>query len=140
MIMLHLDKTLACSSQCFKSPRFAHELRGVFKVGHFYHGKHGLSISLIGLEKGFNDNATKRHIVIHEASYVSEKFIKEHGYLGRSWGCPAVSQETMAFMKQHIIPGDILITYTNSTKWITLSQFLQHHHHAPQLVKQLQTH
>ena len=110
---------------------------GVFKVGHFYQGKHGLSISLIGLEKGFNDNATNRHIVIHEASYVSEKFIKEHGYLGRSWGCPAVSHETMNFMKKHIIPGDLLITYTTSTKWIKLSQFL---HHAPQLAIQPQTH
>lgn len=66
---------------------------GFFITGETYHGKHGLSLRLNGLERNINDNAMERAVVIHAASYVDEEFIKRHGRLGRSYGCPALPIE-----------------------------------------------
>lgn len=66
---------------------------GFYVTGEVYHGKHGVSLKLDGLEKGLNDYARKRAVVVHGANYVSESFIKYHKRLGRSQGCPAVPIE-----------------------------------------------
>ena len=66
---------------------------GFYATGEVYQGKHGLSLKLDGLEKGVNDNARQRAIVIHGANYVSDNFLKNHSRLGKSHGCPAVPME-----------------------------------------------
>lgn len=66
---------------------------GFYVTNETYFGKHGLSLKLDGFDKGVNDLARNRAIVIHGAKYVSEDFIKRTGRLGRSFGCPAVSEE-----------------------------------------------
>ncbi|QXU43336.1 murein L,D-transpeptidase catalytic domain family protein [Pedobacter sp. D749] len=63
---------------------------GFYLTGEIYSGKHGRSIKLDGMDQGFNSNARERSIVVHGASYVSQKSIDELGRLGRSQGCPAV--------------------------------------------------
>lgn len=65
---------------------------GALVTAETYYGKHGLSLKLDGLEKGFNDNIRKRYIVIHTAPYVSDSFIKQNGYAGRSDGCLALDK------------------------------------------------
>lgn len=72
---------------------------GFYLTGETYVGKHGKSLRLDGLEKGVNDNARGRGVVIHAADYVSDSFIKNHRRLGRSQGCPALPQ---AFSKEII--------------------------------------
>ena len=72
---------------------------GFYATAEVYNGKHGLSLKLDGLQKGLNDNARDRAVVIHGADYVSESFIKQNKRLGRSQGCPAVPVE----MNQKII-------------------------------------
>lgn len=72
---------------------------GFYATGEVYNGKHGMSLKLDGLEKGINDKARERAVVIHGAEYVSESFIKGNKRLGRSQGCPALPVE----MNQKII-------------------------------------
>lgn len=66
---------------------------GFYATGETYIGKHGYSLRLDGLEKGINNNARKRAIVMHGATYVSKEFIQNNGRLGRSFGCPSVPEE-----------------------------------------------
>jgi len=64
---------------------------GFYLTDVVYHGKHGRSLKLDGMDEGFNSSARAREIVVHAAPYVSEGTIEHLGYLGRSFGCPAVS-------------------------------------------------
>ncbi|SNC63491.1 L,D-transpeptidase catalytic domain [Hymenobacter gelipurpurascens] len=63
---------------------------GFYVTANTYQGKHGLSLKLRGLDPGYNTNAASRAVVVHGADYVSESFIRQHGRLGRSQGCPAL--------------------------------------------------
>lgn len=84
---------------------------GFFVTGDIYKGKHDMSIRMNGLEKKFNGNALQRGIVIHGADYVSESFIKANKRLGRSLGCPAVSESTIASLSSVISDGTCLFAY-----------------------------
>jgi len=66
---------------------------GFFRTGNSYFGIRGYSLKLEGLEKGINDNARLRGIIIHGANYVDERLVNGNGVIGRSWGCPAVSNK-----------------------------------------------
>lgn len=68
---------------------------GFYVTGETYNGKHGMSLKLDGIEKGINDNARERGVVIHAANYVSNTFIKCNKRLGRSLGCPAIPEEAL---------------------------------------------
>ena len=83
-------KEFSNQAQSFKSSI------GFYATGEIYDGKHGKSLKLDGLEKGLNDKARERAVVIHGADYVSETFIKQNKRLGRSQGCPAIPVEMNA--------------------------------------------
>jgi len=63
---------------------------GFYIPNETYYGKNGLSLFLDGQERGINDNARKRYVVMHGAKYANPNFIKKYGRLGRSLGCPAL--------------------------------------------------
>ena len=83
---------------------------GFYRIGETYHGKHGLSLRLDGLEFS-NSNARKRAIVIHSADYVSQVFIKKNGRLGRSLGCPSLPKKNYDQIVQKIKNGSLLFIY-----------------------------
>jgi len=97
---------------------------GLFLTGTTYHGKHGRSLNLHGLESGINSNAYNRRIVIHSANYVGEHFIKSQGRLGRSHGCPAVSPKMAAPIINKIKNGVLLFSYYPEPYWLKNSGFL----------------
>ncbi|WP_181305376.1 murein L,D-transpeptidase catalytic domain family protein [Rufibacter sp. XAAS-G3-1] len=81
---------------------------GFYVTENTYIGKHGLSLKLNGLDRGFNTKAKERAVVVHGADYVSEAFVKQHGRLGRSHGCPALPKEITSQVVQLIKGGTCL--------------------------------
>ena len=75
---------------------------GFYITANTYTGKHGLSLKLNGMDAGYNKNAYNRAIVVHGADYVSKEFLKVHGRLGRSHGCPALPVELTSSIIQVI--------------------------------------
>jgi len=89
---------------------------GFYATAETYFGKHGYSLRLDGLEKGVNNNARDRAIVIHGANYVSESFIEQNGRLGRSFGCPSLSNEISKEVIDVIKNKSLLYIYSEATK------------------------
>lgn len=97
---------------------------GFYVTSGTYMGKHGYSLQLRGLEKGINDKAFARDIVIHGADYVSEDLIRAQGYLGRSWGCPAVSEKLNRSIIDKIKNGSCIFIYAKDRKYLSKSRIL----------------
>lgn len=89
-----------------------------------YTGVNGMSLRIEGVEKGFNDNAAKRAIVIHGATYVSQRILRKYGVMGTTFGCPAIPAE----MTNQIIPvvknGSCWFIYYPSKKYLANSPVL----------------
>ena len=94
---------------------------GFYATGEIYNGKHGMSLRLDGLEKGINDNARVRGVVMHSANYVSNAFIKYNKRLGRSQGCPAIPEETLKGIVNTIKDKSCLFIYHPSRNFETIS-------------------
>jgi len=91
---------------------------GFYLTGEIYQGKHGASLRLDGLEKGINDRARQRAVVMHGADYVSESFIRNNKRLGRSQGCPAIPVELTNEIIEVIKNKSCLFIYHPSRSFI----------------------
>lgn len=97
---------------------------GFYITGNTYYGEHGFSLRLDGKEKGINDNAFKRSIVMHAADYVSNRSIRMLGYIGRSLGCPAVPTAIHKPLINAIKDGSCLFIYSPDTNYVNQSGLL----------------
>jgi hypothetical protein len=95
---------------------------GFYETKETYIGKHGYSLQLNGLEKGINDKADERSIVVHGAAYVSEGMINMQGYIGRSWGCPAIPEKLSKPIIDKIKDGTCLFIFANDNQYLEHSQ------------------
>jgi hypothetical protein len=95
---------------------------GFYVTDGIYHGKHGRSLKLNGLDEGFNDNARARGIVVHGAKYVSEGTINVLGRLGHSEGCPAVSPKVIGKVIAAI--KDKTVLFINGNDYSYTSKYL----------------
>jgi len=87
---------------------------GLFLTAGTYEGGNGYSLRLRGLDPGVNDQAEERNIVMHGAWYVSAQHAREHGRLGRSWGCPALPQEEARPVIDAVKGGSFVFAYAKS--------------------------
>lgn len=112
------------ANQFSNKPRSNKSSLGFFVTGNTYMGSNGYSLKLMGMEKGFNNNAYQRAIVIHGADYVGEKNIQGLGYLGRSQGCPAVMPEINTPLINSIKEGTCFFIYHPTPGYLQKSPLL----------------
>ena len=95
---------------------------GLFLTGGTYQGGNGYSLILKGLDRGLNDRAEERHIVMHGAWYVSPEQARHQGRIGRSWGCPALSEQIARPIIDTIKSGSFIFSYAaNANGVVTAS-------------------
>ena len=97
---------------------------GFYITGSTYSGSNGYSLQLKGIEDGFNDKAIARAIVIHGADYANESTIISRGYLGRSYGCPALPQQINIKVINKIKQGSLLFAYYPDKKYLNNSEII----------------
>lgn len=98
---------------------------GFYITGDTYQGKHGESLRLLGEEDGINDNALKRGIVMHSATYVDEEIIRSQGFIGRSQGCPALPKNVYKQVIGTIKDGTCLFIYSPDKYYKTHSRMIR---------------
>lgn len=89
-----------------------------------YFGKFGLALRLDGQERGFNDNARSRGIVMHGANYVNEEFVKQRNRLGRSYGCPSLPYSMHKKVINKIKGGSLFYVHKSNKTYETKSKVL----------------
>jgi hypothetical protein len=89
-----------------------------------YMGNNGYSLKLVGIEKGINDKAYSRAIVMHGADYVDETWISRQGFIGRSEGCPAVPIQEAGQIIDALKNGTCLFVYTPKSNYTSRSRML----------------
>lgn len=97
---------------------------GFFVTSKTYVGRNGLSLKVKGLEKGYNDLAAKRHIVLHGSDYISPEYLKDNGEMGRSLGCAAIPNAMSPKIIKTIRNGSCLFIYHPSVKYLTHSNII----------------
>ena len=90
-----------------------------------YNGDNGYSLKLLGMDKGFNDAAYKRAVVMHGADYVSEEFAAMHKRIGRSWGCPAIPRDLTEPIINTIKGKNCLFIYYPDENYLSSSEWLK---------------
>jgi hypothetical protein len=96
---------------------------GTYVTRDTYIGSKGFSLNLQGLERGYNDNAYNRRVVMHGAWYVEPGFIKSAGRAGRSWGCPAIAKTLARPVINTIKGGSVLFAYYPDRNYLSKSGY-----------------
>lgn len=97
---------------------------GFFITGQTITSGVGFALMLEGVERGFNDNARRREIIMHGAAYATETFIRRTGRLGRSFGCPSLPPELIKPVANAIRNGSCLFIYHRDQGYLSRSSLL----------------
>ena len=97
---------------------------GFFITSKTYFGRNGLSLKVKGLEKGYNDLAAKRHIVLHGSDYITPQYLKDNGEMGRSLGCAAMPNAMSPKIIKTIKNGSCLFIYHPTVNYLTHSNII----------------
>jgi hypothetical protein len=97
---------------------------GFYITGETYVGSKGYSLKLDGIENGVNDKMRERAVVMHEADYVSDYWIRKFGRLGRSQGCPALPKAISREVINTIKNKTVVFAYFNDDHYLSSSNYL----------------
>lgn len=98
---------------------------GFYVTGDSYSTEtHGLCLKLLGMERGYNDKAEERAIIMHGAWYAENDFLHQYGILGRSFGCPAIPQSLTEPIINAIKDGTCLFVYYPEKNYMRNSKLL----------------
>jgi hypothetical protein len=121
----HGKKTGAEFAKSFSNRLNSHKSSlGFYITEQQYVGDNGISLKIHGVEKGFNDKAEKRGIVIHGSDYVGADFLNMNKFNGRSFGCPAVPSNEIEEVIENIKDGSCLFIYHPTTKYLKKSKII----------------
>lgn len=112
------------STSFSNSPGSLKSSLGVFVTSSTYMGRNGYSLRLHGMERGVNDAAYSRAIVMHGAHYANASFAKSKRGMGRSWGCPAVTSSLAKPIINTIKDKSIMFSYYPDSRYLSRSSFL----------------
>ncbi len=63
--------------------------------------------------------------MVHGASYATQDFVDDTGYLGRSWGCPALDPAVSDDLIDYLANGGGVFKYYPDSAWLADSYYLQ---------------
>lgn len=95
---------------------------GFYKTENTYNGEYGYSLRLNGLEKGINDKAKERAIVVHGSDYAKPKPGAKK--LDRSLGCPAIPKDVSDKVINEIKNGRLLYIHTDEKSYVQKSSII----------------
>ena len=84
---------------------------GVYKTLNAYRGQYGYSMRLQGLEKGINDNAFRRAIVVHPARGATPSFVNKYHLAALTRGCFGLNPSHVSRFINLTKSGSIIFAY-----------------------------
>jgi hypothetical protein len=91
---------------------------GFYVTQKTYYGHNGLSLHLNGVDKGYNDQALKRNIVLHGSAYVGDQYLQNFGTLGTSLGCPAIPAAISGRIIRKVRDGSCFFIYHPTSEYL----------------------
>src|ERR1700722_3714887 len=108
------------------SPSSRKSSLGFYVTEDTYYGSNGLSLRIKGMDRGFNDRAFGRGIVVHGSEYVGPDFLQMNKFCGRSFGCPAVPADESEEIIDLIKEGSCLFIYHPTPKYLVRSKIINY--------------
>jgi hypothetical protein len=97
---------------------------GFYVTQKTYYGRNGLSLHLNGVDKGYNDKALKRNIVLHGSTYVGDQYLQNFGTLGTSLGCPAIPSTISGRIIRKVRDGSCFFIYHPTSEYLDHSMVI----------------
>ena len=97
---------------------------GFYVTQRTYYGRNGLSLQLNGVDRGYNDMAMKRNIVLHGSTYVGDQYLQNFGTLGTSLGCPAIPAAISGRIIRKVRDGSCFFIYHPTSEYLDHSSVI----------------
>ncbi len=97
---------------------------GLYRTGKPYVGIAGYSLHIYGLDKGLNDHAAERHVIVHGSKHVNPQVVAKLHRVGHSLGCFGLNNKYSKGVIDTIKGGSLIFAYYPSPKLLQGSVYL----------------